>query len=261
MPDRAPAPARLRTIALDGPVASGKTTVGRLLAERLGFLCFDTGLLYRALTVLALREGIAPGDASRLAELVRARPIGVEPRPASRLGCAVSAGGADLTDDLHRPEVDAAVSEVSRHGEVRDALLSAQRRVAATSAAGVVMLGRDIGTVVLPDADLKVYLDASAPARARRRFRERLARGEPAVYAEVFAGTLARDARDAGRAIAPLAAAPDAVVVDTDRCDARAVVDHLAALAARWPDALTTGGGDAPCRPPGAGGGLRSAAP
>lgn len=253
MADAAPAAGRPRTIALDGPAASGKTTVGRRLAERLGSLCFDTGLLYRAATVLALREGLSPEDEGSLVELVGRTPISVVPDAASRIGCRVIAGGADLTDALHSPAVDASVSAVSKHGRLRAALLEAQRAVAAGTP--VVMLGRDIGTVVLPDADLKLYLDASAEARARRRFRERLARGEPASYAEVLAATGARDARDAGRAVAPLAAAPDAVVVNTDRCTIDDVVEHLLRLIGRWPDSLTIEGGSAPCAPAVVGGG------
>jgi cytidylate kinase len=251
--DAAPPAGRPRTIALDGPAASGKTTVGRRLAERLGSLCFDTGLLYRAATVLALRESLSPEDEGALVDLVGCFPISVVPDAASRIGCRVMAGEADLTEMLHTPAVDANVSAVSRHGQLRAALLEAQRAVAAGTP--VVMLGRDIGTVVLPDADLKLYLDASAEARARRRFRERLARGEPAVYTEVHAATRARDARDAGRAVAPLAAAPDAVVVNTDRCTIDDVVEHLLRLADRWPDPLTTEGGSAPCVPAMADGG------
>ncbi|RIL11179.1 (d)CMP kinase [bacterium] len=250
MPDGAVARARPRTIALDGPAASGKSTVGARLAGRLGMLCFDTGLLYRALTVLALRAGVSADDAAALAALADTAAIDVVPDPGHRLGCRVTSRGDDVTDALHGPAVDAAVSAVSGHAAVRAALLGAQRRVAEHTA--VIMLGRDIGTVVLPDADLKVYLDASPPARARRRYRERLALGEPAVYGDVLRATLERDARDAGRSIAPLAVAPDAVVVDTDRCDVESVVAHLAALVARWPDPLTTGGGPAPCEPPAA---------
>ncbi len=240
-------PGHPRAIALDGPAASGKSTVGRRLAERLGSLCFDTGLLYRAVTVLALREGASTEDEAALAALVGAFPIEIVPDSAGRLGCRVGAGGMDITARLNDPTVDANVSAVSKHAAVRSALLDVQRAIAA--GAPVVMLGRDIGTVVLPDADLKLYLDASVAARARRRFRERLARGEPAIYAEVHAAMRKRDARDAGRSLAPLAAATDAVIVDTDRCTLDQVVEHLVALARRWPDRLTTAGGSAPCLP------------
>ncbi len=243
-PGADPAP---RAIALDGPAAAGKTTVGLRLARRLGMLCFDTGLIYRALTVVALRSGTSPEDADALLELLAREPIDVAPRPDLPGGSAVLAGGRDLTGQLRAPEVDATVSAVSRHAPVRQALLEAQRRIARQNA--VIMLGRDIGTVVLPDADIKIYLDASAEARARRRLRERLAGGEPADYGSVLTDMRARDAKDAGRATAPLRPADDAVVVNTDRCDAEQVADHLATLVLRWPDPLTTEGGSAPCAP------------
>lgn len=237
---------RPRSIALDGPAAAGKTTVGLRLAARLGMLCFDTGLIYRALTVAALRAGIAGEDAPGLVALCARAPIELLPDPGSPGGSRVTVGGEDVTDALRRPEVDAAVSAVSGHAAVRANLLEAQRRIAASQP--IVMLGRDIGTVVLPDADLKLFLDASAEARARRRFRERLARGEPVVYAEILARMQARDAQDRGRAVA-LRAAPDAVVVDSDRCDVEQVLALLIALAERWPDRLTREGGRVACAP------------
>ena len=233
------------TIALDGPAAAGKTTVGRRLASALDMLCFDTGLLYRALTVAALRADLSPEDETALVVLMKARPIDV--LPASEGRARIEVGGEDVTSALRDPAVDAKVSAVSQHAGVRDALLEAQRRIARQGP--VVMLGRDIGTVVLPEADLKIYLDASVAARARRRFRERLAKGEPAAFADVYARMEARDARDRGRAVAPLRPAENAVIVDSDRCDIDAVVAHLVGLAERWPDELTTQGGDAPCVP------------
>ncbi len=235
-------------IALDGPAAAGKSTVGRRVAEALDYLYFDSGALYRALTVLALDEGVGPENGPELAALASRRPIDVAAQPRSATGYAVLAGGEDVTAHLHTAEVDAAVSAVSRHSEVRRALLDQQRRVARQQAA--VMVGRDIGTVILPDAELKVYLDASVEARARRRFRERLAHGGAPVFAEILAAMEARDALDAGRSEAPLAVAPDAVVVNTDACTVDQVVAHVLALVDRWPDALTTGGGQLPCRPP-----------
>jgi CMP/dCMP kinase len=235
---------RLRTVALDGPAASGKSTVGRALAARLGFLFLDTGLLYRALTRLAVDSGVSVDDGPALAALAGEHTIDVRPRD-DATGPAVLIDGREITGALQDPRIDRAVSPVSAHPAVRDALLPHQRRPAERG--NVVMAGRDIGTVVLPDADLKIYLDASAEARARRRLRERLARGEAADFAEVLAAVRARDAHDSRRATAPLAKARDAVVVSTDACDADGVVRHLLALAARWPDRLTTEGGRAPC--------------
>jgi cytidylate kinase len=236
---------RPRSIALDGPAAAGKTTVGRLLAERLRMRWLDTGLLYRAVTAAALAEGLPPEDEATLMALLERRPLRIVPRPGSAFDLTVTLGGVDMEQALRDPAVDANVSAVARHEALRSALLATQRAVAREHP--VIMLGRDIGTVVLPDADLKLYLDASAEARARRRLRERLARGEAADFRQVLADMVARDAKDRGRSVAPLAVAATAVVVDTDRCDLAGVVAHLLVLVGRWPDALTTGGGRAAC--------------
>ncbi len=240
-----PADHRRRSIALDGPAAAGKTSVGRLLAERLGMHWLDTGVLYSAVTAAALRAGAAPEDKAALLALLALRPLRIVPRSDNSLELTVTLGGVDMAPALRDGTIDANVSAVARHQALRAALLEPQRRVAREHT--VIMLGRDIGTVVLPEADLKLYLDASAAARARRRLRERLARGEAATFAQVLADTEARDNKDSGRAVAPLAIAPSAVVVATDRCDLAGVVDHLLALVARWPDALTTTGGRADC--------------
>lgn len=211
-----------RAIAIDGPAAVGKSTVGRMLAERLGYLYFDTGAIYRALTWLALEHGVPATDGSALAELATAYPIAVWPAADAPAGYRVAAGGADISDHLRTPAVDAQISAVSEHAVVRAALLGAQRAVA--DRAAVVMVGRDIGTVVLPAAGLKVFLEASPIERARRRFRERLRRGEAAVWSDELASTIARDARDRGRANAPLVAAADSIVLHTDDLDAAGVV-------------------------------------
>jgi cytidylate kinase len=235
------------TIALDGPAAAGKSTVGRRLAEALDYFFFDTGVLYRALTVLALESGTALDDGPALAALAAAHDVDVRPRPGAGPGYVVSLDETDVTAALRTPAVDRAVSPVSAHVAVRDALLGAQRAVARHGP--VVMVGRDIGTAVLPDAALKLYLEASPEARARRRAEELAARGVDLSLAAVHADLLARDAADAGRSAGPLAVAPDAVVVATDDCDADGVVAHLVALVARWPDELTTRGGRSPCGP------------
>jgi len=239
------APGRPRSIALDGPAAAGKTTVGRLLAERLGIRWLDTGVLYRVVTAAALRAGIAPENEPALMDLLARRPLRIQARTGGAMDLQVTLGGVDMDEALRDTAIDANVSTVARHQDLRAALLEPQRRVAREHP--VIMLGRDIGTVVLPDADLKLYLDASAEARARRRLRERLARAEPATFAQVLAETVARDAKDQGRAVAPLAIAATAVVVATDRCDTAGVVAHVLTLVERWPDPLTTGGGLAPC--------------
>jgi cytidylate kinase len=217
------------------------------LADSIGYLYFDTGAIYRALTVLARVHGVADDDETALADLAERHPIDVVPRPESKAGYGVVADGDDLTARLRGPDIDGAVSLVSSHPKVRTALLAQQRRVAGSKP--TVMVGRDIGTVVLPDADLKIYLDASAEARARRRYREMIATGSTSVYRDVLESIEARDAFDAGRSAAPLAVAPDAVVVDTDLCNVDEVVEHLKGLVERWPDSLTRDGGESPCRP------------
>ncbi len=237
---------RPKSIALDGPAASGKSVVGRHLADALGYLYFDTGALYRALAVLALEAGVAAEDADGLADLLLREPVRVV-RDEGPLGYRVAVGSRDISAHLRSAAVDAVVSRISAHRVVRRLLLDGQRRIAREQP--VVMTGRDIGTVILPEADLKFYLDAPLAVRARRRLRERLAGGVATTYAAELAALAARDDTDKGRAEAPLAIAPDAVVVATEACDVAQVVAHLLTLVARWPDALTTRGGQAPCSP------------
>jgi cytidylate kinase len=201
-------------IAIDGPAASGKSTIGKLLADRLGYLYFDTGVMYRAVTWASLERGAPIADEGAVTSLAEALRIDVT-RPTLSDGrqYTVLVDGVDVTWDIRRPEVDANVSPVSAYPGVRAALIAQQRRIGA--AGRVVMVGRDIGTVVMPDADLKVYLDAAVEERARRRHSEIRARGGAADYAAVLRGMRRRDAIDSTRAAAPLRPAPDAVVLDT----------------------------------------------
>ncbi len=205
---------RPSTIAIDGPAASGKSTVAELLAHRLGYLYFDTGVMYRAVTWAALLRGIPIEDEPAVTLLAEQLRIDVTP-PTADDGrqYTVLADGVDVTWAIRTPEVDANVSPVSAYPGVRRALVAQQRRVAAGGR--VVMVGRDIGTVVLPDADLKLYLDASVEERARRRWREVRARGEEADYEGVLVSMRRRDKIDSNREVAPLCVAEDAVVVDT----------------------------------------------
>ncbi|MGC8838978.1 MAG: (d)CMP kinase [Anaerolineae bacterium] len=208
---------RPSTIAIDGPAASGKSTIGDLLARRLGYLFLDTGAMYRALTLEVLRVGVDPEDQDAVAAL--ARQISIEvlpPAPEHQDGRSytVLVDGRDVTWDIRSPQVDAAVSPVSRHPKVREVLTEAQRRIGERGR--VVMTGRDIGTVVLPHADLKVFLDASVEERARRRYLERLARGERTTYEAELRILANRDKIDSERETAPLRQAPDAVYVDTE---------------------------------------------
>jgi cytidylate kinase len=200
-------------VALDGPASSGKSSVGAAAAASLGYRFCDTGLLYRAATWLALNRGLAPdGDPAALVALVL--EIELIPDAAGRLA-HVSVDGEDVTDEVHTPVVDEQVSAVSRVPELRAALLERQRALA-REPGGIIMAGRDIGTVVLPDADLKIFLDASAEERARRRAEERgFAPGSPGA-SQILAQLRERDDLDRNRSVAPLRPADDAIHIVTD---------------------------------------------
>lgn len=206
-------------IAIDGPAASGKSTLGFSLAQALGYLYFDTGVMYRAVTWLALNRQVDLQDETAVTALADQVPIDVQPpsQPDGR-ACDVIIEGQDITWDTRKPEVDANVSVVSAYAGVRSALSAQQRRIGLRGK--VVMVGRDIGTVVLPEADLKIYLDASAEERARRRYDEILGRGGSADYDEILSKVIERDRIDSTRAVAPLRPADDAVLLDSDKLNA-----------------------------------------
>jgi cytidylate kinase len=215
-----------RTVAIDGPSGAGKSTIGFAAARRLDATFVDTGLMYRALTLAALDRGIDVDDGPALGALAAEHRIEVErpgPEQVGRLE-TVRLDGRDVTDAVRAPAVDRAVSAVSRHAEVRAAMLGVQRAAAARG--DTVMVGRDIGTVVLPDATLKVFLTAPPEVRAARRAAEM---GRPDRYDAYLAEILSRDAADAGRAVAPLRQPEDALVLDTGRLDVDACVDAIAA--------------------------------
>lgn len=220
---------RPNIIAIDGPAASGKSTLGLRLADSLGYLFFDTGVMYRAITWAALLRGLAVDQEAaitRLAETVR-----IDIRPASRKDGRTSdvlLDGEDITQETRRSDVEANVSPISAYQGVRRALAAQQRRIGLRG--HIVMVGRDIGTVVLPEADLKIYLDASAEERARRRYNEILARGDQADYELILAGVRRRDEIDSTRAFSPLMAAEDAVHIDSDRMNADEVFAKAEAL-------------------------------
>jgi cytidylate kinase len=216
-------------IAIDGPAASGKSTIGKRLADELGYLFFDTGVMYRAVTWIALQRGADVRDEAAVTRLAEETPIDVA--PASRSdgrACDVLVAGQDITWETRRPEVDANVSVVSAYAGVRREMSQQQRRIGQRGR--VVMVGRDIGTVVLPEADLKIYLDASAEERARRRFEEIRARGEEADYEEILSKVRERDRIDSTRAVAPLRPAEDAVILDTDKLSADEVFARVREL-------------------------------
>lgn len=216
-------------IAIDGPAASGKSTIGKRLADELGYLFFDTGVMYRAITWLALQRGVDMHNETAITDLAESVPIDVQP-PSQDDGraCDVIVEDVDITWETRRPEVDANVSVVSAYAGVRRALSAQQRRIGRRGK--VVMVGRDIGTVVLPDADLKIYLDASAEERARRRYDEIVARGESADYDEILAKVIERDRIDSTRDVAPLKAAEDALILDSDKLNANEVFEKVLAL-------------------------------
>jgi len=220
---------RPSTITIDGPAASGKSTIGELLARRLDYLYFDTGVMYRAVTWSALKRGRPLEDEEAITTLAKALRIDVLP-PTVEDGrqYTVLADGEDVTWEIRRPEVDASVSLVSTYGGVREEMVRQQRRVAAVGR--IVMVGRDIGTVVLPEADLKIYLDATVEERARRRCRELLERGETADYEEVLAMMRRRDEIDSHRAISPLRVPDGAVVVDTTDLSIEEVLERVMEL-------------------------------
>lgn len=219
------------SITIDGPAASGKSTVGRLLADRLGYLYFDTGATYRAVTLLALERGLDPDDGAGLGRVAAAAEIDLRPPAAGDEDgrhYSVLVDGRDVTWEIRHHLVDQHVSRVAAHPAVRRALTEQQRRIGLRGQ--VVLVGRDIGTVVLPEAPLKIYLDASAEERARRRHRESAERGGTEQFETLLHALRERDRFDSSRADAPLRAAEDAVWIDCDRMSAEEVVEEILGL-------------------------------
>jgi CMP/dCMP kinase len=205
----------MRVIAIDGPAGSGRSTVARALAGRLGLEYLDTGAMYRGVTFAALRRGLDPADADVLARLVSSVELEVNVH-------AVRVDGVDATIEIRGPEVSRAVSVVAANPAVRSELVRRQREWAAVHGGGV-MEGRDIGTVVFPDAELKVYLDADPEVRAQRRSKE----VTDLDYETVAADLARRDALDQGRDASPLTEAPDALVVDTTGLSVEEIVEQI----------------------------------
>ena len=212
---------KVNVITIDGPVAAGKTVVGRELAQTLGFTYLDTGIMYRAVTWLALNKGIAIGDDTFLGSLAHDNPIELVEDNSEQ----VSVAGNILGLELREANVDQNVSIISKAGPVRTELVAQQRKIAAKSK--IVMIGRDIGTVVLPDADLKIYLTASPETRAKRRWQEMQDRGETTELMTVLTQTIKRDEIDSGRANSPLKPADGAWHINTDGLSIQQLVKQI----------------------------------
>lgn len=223
-----------KVVAIDGPAAAGKSTVARELAESLGVLLFDTGALYRCVTLKAIQTGADLDNEKAIAKIARKAKIKLKPASLEDGRLAdVILDGEDVTWAIRQPEVDANVSKVAAYPTVREALLDVQRDNADGNA--VVMVGRDIGTVVTPKAGLKIYLDATVEERARRRYQDMRRQGEDMEYALVLDELRERDFKDSTRAIAPLRAADDAVRIKTDGQDIDEIVGQIERMVReRW---------------------------
>lgn len=198
------------SIAIDGPAAAGKSTIAKLVAKKLNYIYVDTGAMYRALTWDVLRHSGDPKDAAQVHERLMSIEIGLQNGPQ---GQDVLVDGQVVTGEIRSPEVTQAVSTVSQHASVREELVRRQKRLAQQG--GVVMDGRDIGTVVMPDAEVKIYMTASVDERARRRYEENRAKGFVSDLETLKAEIAARDKADTEREVSPLRKAADAVEVDT----------------------------------------------
>lgn len=197
-------------IAIDGPSGAGKSTISKLAAQRFGYVYVDTGALYRAVGLYAVRCGIDPQNADQSEAILKDMSIEMMYVKGHQ---RVYLNGEDVTDDLRTPQISKAASDISAHPAVRRFLLDTQRKLAAEN--NVIMDGRDIGTTILPDAQIKIFLTASAEDRARRRYDELIAKGEDVTYEGVLADLKQRDYNDSHRAASPLKAADDAILIDT----------------------------------------------
>lgn len=212
-------------IAIDGPAGAGKSTVARTVARELGYVYIDSGAMYRALTLAVMRAGIAPDASEEVAGVADEAQVTLSPGPT---GNRVYLDGDDVTEAIRDPETSAAVSYVAAVPQVRNRLVALQQQMAREG--GVVMDGRDIGTVVLPGADVKVFLNASVEERARRRWEELRSSGHEQQLAVIRANIEQRDTIDAARAVAPLRKADDAVEIDTTKKTIAEVVEDVLQL-------------------------------
>ena len=215
-------------VAIDGPAGAGKSTAARRLAEALGYVLIDTGALYRAVALAAKEGGIGWDDAEALGRLTASLDLRFEPPTEDGGRPPLLVDGVDRSGDIRAPDISQGASEVSAHPPVRAALLGVQRAMG--EAGGFVLEGRDIGTVVFPNADVKVFLTASLESRVGRRFDELVATGAPTDRDAVREEMVTRDARDSGREVAPLKPADDAVLLDSTDLDLEQVVDRLVSI-------------------------------
>ena len=217
-------------IAIDGPSGAGKSSVSAEVAKRLGFSCLDTGAMYRSVAWQALQNGVALDDADALGEIARTYDIAFAHEEGNPKPTGVSIGGTDVSAAIRTAEIDRAVSPVSAVPAVREALVAQQQRIGRSG--DYVVEGRDIGTVVFPDAEVKVFLTASNEARARRRVLQNEQRGVGSTdFDEVLADIISRDEYDSSREASPLAAADDAVLIDSSDMTMDEVIDAICALA------------------------------
>lgn len=216
-------------VTIDGPAGSGKSTVAKKVAERLGFHYLDTGAMYRAVAFQALASGVRPTDEDAVTRIAMEHEVTFAHEPGEALPSRVFIGGNDVTSVIRTPRVDEAVSAVARMPRVRDAMLVHQRAIARSS--NIVIEGRDIGTVVFPDAKVKVFLTATPEERARRRAAQQALSGLLVDPAGVRESMLRRDEADSSREVAPLVPAEDAVMLDTTGLSIDQVVERIAELA------------------------------
>ncbi len=218
------------SIAIDGPAGAGKSTSARALAAQIGYIYVDTGALYRTVALAIAKSGTNPDDTAAITKLLKKTEVKITHKNGEQ---RVILNGTDVSDEIRTPEISLAASHCSAIPEVRAFLLGLQRDIAAKN--NVVMDGRDIGTVVLPNAEVKIFLTADPKERARRRYDELIAKGKQVTYDEVLRDMTERDRNDSTRAVAPLKPAPDSITVDTTGCN---LTEGVAKLRAAVEEAL-----------------------
>ena len=216
-------------IAIDGPAGAGKSTIAKLVAKKMGYIYVDTGAMYRAMALYFIRLGVASDDSAKIDELCNKAEISIEYRDGEQV---VTLGGENVNGLIRTEEVGNMASATSVNGNVRKKLVELQQQLAAKT--DVVMDGRDIGTVVLPNAEVKVYLTASSKVRAERRYKELIAKGMEADIDKIEADIIERDERDMNREISPLRQAEDATVVDSSYMTIEEVADTIMGLVKKY---------------------------